>query len=86
MKIDQKVIDWMAARVIRGRNERNVTRQKLADGIGRDIVYVIQLEDGQIDPELPDLVAIGKFLEIPIMEFFGPLDNPVLANLLQDFK
>ena len=86
MKIDQEVIDRMAVRVIRGRNERNVTRQQLADSMGRDIVYVIQLEDGQIEPELPDLVAMGKFLDIPIMEFFGPQDNPVLANLLQDFK
>jgi hypothetical protein len=33
---------------------------------------VIQLEDGQIDPELPVLVAMGKFLDIRSWSFLAP--------------
>ncbi|MBO3277948.1 helix-turn-helix domain-containing protein [Pseudomonas schmalbachii] len=67
----------IAAQVRDLRKRKGVTLQALADGIGRSVGFVSQVERGLSRPAVDDLVAISQVLGVSATYFFGSGQTPV---------
>ncbi|MCW3122611.1 MAG: hypothetical protein JWQ38_2103, partial [Flavipsychrobacter sp.] len=66
------------------RNKVDVKQEKLAEFLGLSRVSIVNIEQGKQKVQIHTLLEIINYLEIPITDFFGKLNNAI--NLDVDAK
>lgn len=57
------------------RKSRKMTISELADGLGRSLGFISQIERGLSMPSISDLRAIAAIFDVPVSFFFGEKSN-----------
>ncbi|MEO7214197.1 helix-turn-helix transcriptional regulator [Mucilaginibacter sp.] len=71
---DQEPITNIGERIRQLRRTADLTQLELAETINRDVVLIIQLEAGELDPMVGDLIRIAKATNVSLAEFFSGVE------------
>lgn len=76
MKLDEKKIKQITARIIKLREDRGITQADLASRSKTPYTTLSKIERGDYVPSLPVLMQLGKVLKVPVSEILCEYRSP----------